>query len=440
MRVRMSGRRGGLWGNRDFLKLWGAESVSQVGSQITLVALPLAAALELDAAPSQMGILTAAGTLPFLILGLFAGVWVDRMRRRPILLAMDMGRAATLLIVPIAWALDLLRIELLYAVAFFVGIQTLFYEVAWVSFLPNVVRRDQLVEGNSKLHGSASAAQVAGPGIAGILVGLITAPFAILVDAISFLVSSIALARIRTDEPAPVRHDDEHVICEMVEGLRTVFGNAVLRAMALSQAFNGFFGYMFLAVYILYMVEDLGLSSTEVGLVFSLGGLGAVIGAVIAEPVKRRIGIGPTIVAGRVLFGVGGLLVRLAVRFPSAEVQIVLAAELLQWLVLVMAIVNEVSLRQAIAPQRMLGRVSATMRFMNTGMVPLGALTGGFLGEQIGLRGTLIVGVIGMFVGGFWVWASPLRSMRTEPESPDDLETDDRRVDTSELVRSASGV
>jgi MFS family permease len=222
----------------------------------------------------------------------------------------------------------------------------------------------------------------------------------------------------------------------MVEGLKAVFGNAVLRALALSAAFNGFFGYMFLAVYILYMVEDLGLSSTEVGLVFSLGGLGAII----AEPLKRRLGIGPTIVAGRVLFGVGGLLVPLAVRFPAAEVQIVLAAEFLQWLVLVMAIVNEVSLRQAITPQRMLGRVSATMRFMNTGMVPLGALAGGFLGEQIGLRGTLIVGVIGMFAGAFWVWASPLRSMRVEPDSPDDLATEMSPPDADELMPHASGV
>jgi MFS family permease len=433
-------RRGGLWGNRDFLHLWGAESVSQVGSQITLVALPLAAALELDASASQMGILTAAGTLPYLMVGLFAGVWVDRMRRRPILLAMDLGRAATLLIIPIAWILDLLRIELLYAVAFFVGIQSLFYEVAWASFLPVVVRRDQLVEGNSKLHGSASAAQVAGPGAAGILVGVITAPFAILVDAFSFLISAFTLSRIRTDEPAPERHSEEHVIREMVEGLRAVFGNASLRAMALSAAFNGFFGYMFLAVYILYMVEDLGLSSTEVGLVFSLGGLGAVIGAIIAEPVKRRIGIGPAVVVGRVLFGVGGLMVPLAVRFPSAEVPIVLSAEFLQWLVLVLAIINEVSLRQAIVQHRMLGRVSATMRFMNTGTVPLGALAGGFLGEQIGLRGTLVVGVIGMFVGAFWVWASPLRSMRTEPENPDDFAFDIDLPEGEELARSPSGV
>jgi len=440
MRLKPMARRGGLWENHDFLRLWGAQTVSQVGSQITLVALPLAAALELDASPSQMGILTAAGTLPFLLLGLFAGVWVDRMRRRPMLLAMDLGRSLTLLVIPLAWIFDLLRIELLYVAAFFVGVQTLFYEVAWVSYLPSVVRRDQLVAGNSRLHGSASVAQVAGPGIAGLLVGLITAPFAILIDAVSFLGSALTLSRIRTHEAVPDRHADDHVIREMIDGLRTVFGNASLRAMALSAAFNGYFGYMFLAVYILYMVEDLGFSSTEVGLALSLGGLGAIIGVVIAEPVKRRIGIGPTIVVGRVLFGLGGLLVPLAVRFPAAEVQIVLAAEFLQYLVLDMAIVNEVSLRQAIAPKRMLGRVSATMRFMNTGMVPLGALTGGFLGEQIGLRGTLIVGVVGMFAGAFWVWASPLRSMRTEPTNPDDPEPAGGRETTAELVDRASGV
>ena len=288
------------------------------------------------------------------------------------------------------------------------------------------MRRDQLVEGNSKLHGSASAAQVAGPGIAGILVGVITAPFAILVDAVSFLVSSLRLARIRTDEPPPVRHADEHVIREMVEGLRAVFGNASLRAMALSAAFNGFFGYMFLAVYILYMVEDLGLSSTEVGLVFSLG---ASARSSVRSSRSRSSAKGrhrAAVVTGGYLFGVGGLLVPLAVRFPAFEVQIVLAAEFLQWLVLVMAMVNEISLRQAIAPQRMLGRVSATMRFMNTGMVPLGALAGGFLGEQIGLRGTLVVGV-DRDVRRARSGSGRRRCARCEPLNPDDLIDDERR-------------
>jgi MFS family permease len=438
--MRLSVPRTGLWSNHDFLKLWSAESVSQVGSQITLVALPLAAALELDASAAQMGILTAAGTLPYLLIGLFAGVWVDRMRRRPILIAMDLGRALLLLTIPLAWVLGQLRIELLYLAAFFVGVQTLFYEVAWVSFLPSVVRRDQLIEGNSKLHASASAAQVAGPGAAGILVGTITAPLALLVDACSFLVSAVTLTRIRTPEPPPVRHAEEHVVREMLEGLRAVFGNAVLRAMALTQASVGFFGYMFLAVYVLYMVEDLGLSSTEVGLVFGLGGLGAVIGAMLAEPLKRRIGIGPTIVLGRILFGVGGLLVPLAVRFPAIELPMVIAAEFIQWLVLTFAVVNDVTLRQAIPPPRMLGRVASTMRFMNTGMVPLGALTGGFLGEQIGLRGTLVVGVIGMLFGGFIVLASPLRSMLVVPESPDDIDGATETVEPVTLAGSAGGV
>jgi MFS family permease len=409
-------RRGGLWSNADFKRLWAAESISQVGSQITLVALPLAAALSLGATPAQMGMLTAAGTLPFLLLSLFAGVWVDRMRRRSIMIATDVGRAMLLLAVPAAWALDLLRIELLFIVAFFVGVQTLFFDIAYLSFLPGIVRRDQLTEGNAKLQGSASTAQVAGPGMAGLLVGLITAPMALVVDALSYLLSAWFLIRIRTPEAAPQRQARPDIRREIGEGLRAIFGNALLRAIAISAAVGNLFGYVFLAVYILYMVEELGFSATEIGLVFSLGGAGAIVGTVIAEPLKRRIGVGPAIIAGRVMFGVGGLLVPLAVLVPRYEVPMVLGAEFLQWAALLVAIVNEVSLRQALVPERLLGRANGTMRLMNQGVVPLGAMAGGLLGEMIGLRATLIVGVAGMFVAAGWVLFSPLRGVSIEPE------------------------
>jgi MFS family permease len=327
-KVYRSGQRGrsGLWNNPSFLNLWAAETVSQFGAQITLIALPLAAALSLDASASQMGILTAAGTLPFLVFGLFAGVWVDRLRRKPILIATDVGRAAILLAVPLAWSFDLLRVEMLYLVAFIAGLQTLFFDVAYLSFLPAIVRRDDLVDGNSKLQGSASVAQVAGPGIAGLLVGLITAPLAIVANVLTYLVSAFFIARITIDEPVSERHARPHVLREVGEGLRAVFGNAALRAIATSGGLVAIFGYLFLAVYVLYMTEELGFSAGQVGLVFSLGGVGAIIGSLLATPLQRRLGIGPTIVAGRFLFGAFGLLVPLAVGFPAIEVPMVLAA------------------------------------------------------------------------------------------------------------------
>jgi MFS family permease len=409
-------RRGGLWSNADFKRLWAAESISQVGSQITIVALPLAAALTLGASPAQMGLLTAAGTLPFLLLSLFAGVWVDRMRRRSIMIASDVGRAVLLLTIPLAWLLGQLRIELLFIVAFFVGVQTLLFDIAYLSFLPGIIRRDQLTEGNAKLQGSASTAQVAGPGLAGLLVGAITAPLAILVDALSYLLSAWFLLRIRAPEAAPVRQARPDLRREITEGLHAIFGQAALRAIAISAAVGNLFGYVFLAVYILYMVEDLGFSATEVGLVFSLGGLGAIAGSVLAEPLKRRVGIGPAVICGQVLFGTGGLLVPLAVLVPSYEVAMVLGAEFLQWAGVLLAAVNAISLRQALVDERLLGRANGTMRLMNQGVIPLGALIGGLLGEAIGLRGTLVVGVAGMFVSAGWVLFSPLRSMLEPPD------------------------
>jgi MFS family permease len=202
--------------------------------------------------------------------------------------------------------------------------------------------------------------------------------------------------------------------------LSVVIQNPILRAIAASGATVSLFGFMFMAVYVLFMTEELGFSATAVGLVFSLGGLGAIIGAVLAEPIKRRIGIGPAIIFGRIGFGLGGLLVPMAVLAPSFEVPLVLGAEFLQWLMYLIAVVNEVSLRQSITPDRLLGRVNATMRFLNAGMIPVGALIGGALGGAIGLRETLFVGVAGMLITGLWVYLSPLRTTREAPMIVDD--------------------
>ncbi len=276
----------GLWRHPGFLRYWAADSISQFGIQISAVALPLAAALVLGASAGEMGLLAAAGTAPFLLIGLFVGVWVDRVRRRPLLILSDLARAALLLAVPLAWALDALSMELLYCVAFLVGIFTVVFEVAFVSYLPSLVGHHQLVEGNGKIAASASAAQVGGPGIAGVLVGLLSAPIAVLIDAVSYLVSAALMWKIPAPEPAPTRQDEaQKVWREIGERLRAVFGDPVLRALIMCSATNTLFGFVFLAVYVLYMTGDLGLGPTAVGLVFATGGLGAVLGAVVAQRV-----------------------------------------------------------------------------------------------------------------------------------------------------------
>jgi MFS family permease len=405
----------GLWRHADFVRFWAAQSVSAVGSQITLVALPLLAALTLDASAGQMGVLAAASGAPFLLFGLLAGVWVDRLRRRPLLVAADLGRAAVLAAVPLAALLDALRIELLWAVAFLVGSLTVLFDVAYLAYLPTLVRRDQLLEGNAKLEASASVGQVAGPGLAGALVGLLTAPVAILLDALSYLASALFLGRIRTPEPAAAPAAESHVWREIGEGLGAVRRDRVLRALAACAATTNLFGFAFLAIYVLYMTRELGLGATGVGLVFALGGVGALAGAVLAGPITRRLGVGRTTIGAQALFGLFGLTVPLAVLFPGIALPMVAAAEFSQWLALLVFQVNAVSLRQARAPARLRGRVNATMRFLISGMQPVGSLLGGLLGGWLGLAPTLVLAIVGMMLGVLWLLASPLPALHDLP-------------------------
>lgn len=417
----------GLWRHADFLRFWAADAVSETGSQITILALPLLAALALDASPAQMGVLMAAGTAPNLIIGLFAGVWVDRVRRRHLMIAADFGRLALLLTIPLAWMLGDLRFELLYLVTFLSGAMKVFSDVSYASYLPALVGRENLLEGNSKLQSTASLAQVLGPGLAGVLVGVLGAAYAVLLDALSFLVSALLLRQIQAPEAEPdttVRRPP--VFTSIRQGFAMAVGNSVLRAMFFSAAMTAFFGEVFLAVYVLYMVNVIGLSAGVVGLVFAMGGLGALIGATLAGPVARRIGVGPAIIAGRVLFGLCGAPVPLAVLVPSIAFPLVVTAEFLQWLMLVIAEVNSLSLRQAITPDRYLGRVNATRKFLVGGSLPLGALLGGLLGNLIGVKATLLVGIAGFVFAASWVYFSPLRHMH---EQPGPLEIDDLTPD-----------
>ena len=411
------GRPGELWRRGDFVRLWAAQSISAVGSQVTLLALPLVAALTLEASAFEIGVLAAAETAPFLLVGLFAGVWVDRLRRRPILIATDLGRAALLLAIPLAAWLGLLGMPLLYAVALLTGTLTLFFDVAFLSYLPALVERDELVEGNSKLQASSSTAQVVGPGLAGALVGAVGAPFALLLDAVSFVASAGFLARIRTPEPPPARAAEAHVWREIGEGLGFVRREKVLWALAACSATVNVFAWVFFAVYLLYMTRDLGLGPGAVGLVFATGGVGALIGAIAADPLRRRFGLGPTIVGAQLLFGLTGLVIPLAALFPEIALEMVVASEFLQWLTVLVADVNGVSLRQALTPERVRGRVNATMRFLIWGPRPFGSLLGGALGGVIGLAPTLVVGELGMLAAVAWLVMSPLPGMKEMPEA-----------------------
>lgn len=409
----------GLWRHAGFLKLWAASAISDIGSQVSALALSLIAALTLGATAWQMGLLSAAGSAPTLLVGLFAGVWVDRRRRQPVLIAADLGRATLLLTVPLASVVGVLRIEILYVVALLAGGLTVLFDVAHVSFVPSLVEREQLVDGNSKLGTTAAVAQVAGPGLGGVLVSLLGAPFTVLIDALSFVGSALFIARIRVAEPSPAGHGERSgVLAEISEGLRVVFTQPVLRVLAGCSATTSLFGWMFLAVYVLYMTRDLGLSAVGVGLVLAAGGLGSLAGALVAEPAARRFGPGPTMIGAQLLFCLTGMAVPLAVLVPRVALPMVVAAEFAQWMTFLTYYVNAVSVRQAIIPDRLQGRVNATMRFVAGGAMPIGALLGGALGGVIGLPLTLVVAEFGMLLAFLWLLLSPVRALRIMPTVP----------------------
>lgn len=401
-----------LLANRDFLRLWAGETVSVFGSQITLLALPLAAVLTLHAGSFQMGVLSAAGMLPWLLFALPVGVWTDRRpRRRRVLIVTDLGRAAVLLTVPLASALHLLSFAQLAVVAFAAGTLTLFFALAWVSYLPTIVPREQLVDANSKLMTSTSTAQIAGPSFAGALVGVATAPFAILIDAVSFLVSAAFLATIRTPEEErpveaarPWRHD-------LAVGLRFVAQDPLQRSIAGSAATLNFFGMAQLAIVVLYASARLGMSPGLIGLAFAAGSVGALIGAVLAPRVAGRLGPGRAILWATVFFPLALAILPLASPGQPrlVSVGILAAAEFVGGIGVMVFDVNTAGLRQALTPPELMGRSAGAMSFLTQSAKPLGSLFGGGLGAAVGLHATLWIAAAGGLLVIPWTVFSPLR-------------------------------
>ncbi|MBA3376643.1 MAG: MFS transporter [Actinobacteria bacterium] len=401
--------RGGLWRHPDFLRLWSAQTVSQLGSQVSQLALPLAAILVLDASAFEVALLGTVEFLPFLLFALPAGVWVDRLRRKPILVLGDLGRAAALASVPVAYAFDALTIWQLYAVGFLVGVGTVFFDVAYQSYLPSLVDRSQLVDGNSKLEVSRSGAALAGPGLAGVLIGAITAPYAILVDAFSFIGSAALIVRIRRPEILPELTEKPSMRRELVEGLRYLLGHRFWRPLAITVALSNFFNTLAFSIFLVYAVRDLELSATVIGIVLGVGNVGWLLGAVAANRLSARLGVGLTLVGSALVFGPALLLVPAAPK--SQPIPFLVAALILASFAGIVFNVTGLSFQQAVTPDRLLGRLNATRRFIVWGVIPLGSLTGGALASLIGLRPTLWVGAIGGSLSFLPLLLSPVRSI-----------------------------
>jgi MFS family permease len=401
---------GPLWRHGDFLRLWGAQTISQLGSQISLLALPLVAIFTLEASTFEVAALGAMDFLPFLLFALPAGVWVDRLPLRPILVTADFGRAVVLLTIPLAAALDLLTIWQLYAVGFTTGLLTVFFDVAYQSYLPALVRREELVDGNAKLEVSRSGAQFAGPAIGGVLVDLITAPYAILADAVSFLWSALLLFRIRRREPKLERDPERSMRRELVEGLRYILRDPRWRAISAYVASSNFFFNVSYAVFLVYAARGLGLSPLAIGVTLSLGSLGWLGGALVASRISRKLGPGPTAILAAMTSGPPLFLIPLAPQ--SFPIPFFVLSEVLCGLAIVLFNITAISLMQALTPQRLLGRMNASRRFVVWGTIPLGAFTGGVLGTEIGLRPTLFVGAVGACFCFIPLLFSPLRNIR----------------------------
>jgi MFS family permease len=405
--------------SRDFAKLWAGQTISNIGGGITGIALPLTAVLVLSANSVQMGILSALDGLAALVFGLLAGVWVDRLRRRPIMMAADLGRAVLLGSIPLAAWLGILGLAQLYIVAALAAILAVFFRVASESFLPVLVPPQQLVAANSRLGTSDALAEIVGPASAGPLVQLIGAPFAILFDSCSFLVSVLSIWLIRAPESRPTLQlagrgeQRQSAWRESIEGLRMVRENALLRALATSAALFNFFGNFIGALYILYVVRGLHAAPLIPGLLVAAGGVSALTGTLLARRVIRRLGTGLSIGAMLFCYGLFGLLTPLAGGSLGLAVAMLFMAQLFGDASVAIYFIAEISLRQAIIPNAFLGRVNATMQFLSQGPAPVAALIAGLLGATIGLRATILIGVLGVMLAGALLLLSPVRGARS---------------------------
>lgn len=410
-------RRKSLWSQSNFLKLWTARTISLFGSAITTLALPLTAISILHATPFQMGLLLALGQVPQLLFGFVVGAWVDRVRRRPLLLIADLGRTVLLALIPLLSFLHFLGIEALYILNFFIGVLSVIFTIASTSFLPSLVEREDLLEANTALQVSQSAAQIAGPSLAGIFIQLVTAPMAIIGDSLSFFLSALFLWRMGGKEGSDVSLASRQNLWEQIRvGLDTVVKNPILRALAMANGVANIFWGAQLSLLLVYMTDVLKINSLWIGIIYACGNAGFLIGTLLAKRVLQWWGLGWSLCTVPLLSISGALLVPIA-HGSFLEVALVLAfAQFMTVCPLIIYHIHEVSLRQSITPDALQGRVNATMQVVSWATTPLGALLGGWLGEWIGIRSTLFLIVGGLLLAQLWLWFSPVRTLRTLPQ------------------------
>jgi MFS family permease len=406
-----------LWRHTDFLKLWAAQAVSSFGARITREGIPLAAILTLDATPAQLGLLAALSRGPGLVVGIFGGGWVDSARRRPLLIGADLFRAALLLTVPLAAWTHWLTMPQLYGVAALVGAASILFDIADHAYLPSLVDKPDLLEGNAKLAVTESTAEIGGPALAGVLFQIFTPPIAILLDAASYVVSALTLGTIRQVEPPPApRKRDQHWLADLKFGFDAVMAQPLIRPMLIMTVVQTFFGSFFAGLYMLFAIKTLGLSTSLMGVTIAVGGVGALSGALLARLSVARLGPGPAILVMGMVSAVSALLIPLA---PASLVGGTVVLMISQWFgdaFAVAAMVPAGTLRQTVFPRDMLGRTGAVFHVATGAMAVVGALVGGMAAEHIGIRPTMWIGALGIIAGQLILVFSPLRQLSKMPE------------------------
>jgi MFS family permease len=401
------------------MKLWFGQTISKFGSHFTYYGLPLTALLIFGATPAQMGLLTAVLSLPALLFGLAAGAWVDRLRRRRVMIAADLARMILLSAIPVAALTGHLSMALLIIVAALSGTLGLVFDVAYQAFLPVLVSREHVLEGNSKLSASESLAEISGPALVGALIQLITAPLAIAFDALSFLVSAISLLLIRIDEPRPAHHppgeSSASLWREIQVGIRLVMGHPLLRTMAIVDGMRSFFGNFFGALYSLYVIRDLGMTPVALGVLIGAGGVGSLVGATLAPSLARRFGQGRILTGTLLISSLVSLLTPLAGGPPLVVVVMMITVQLIGDCAMTVYGINELSLRQTTVPDALLGRANATIGFVVQAAAPISALVAGLLATALGDRPTIAIAVGGGLGIAAWARRSPLRRASVSP-------------------------
>ena len=408
----------GLWRDRDFVQLWSAQAVSAFGARITREGLPIAAVLILGASPAEVGLLSALSNGPALIVGLACGGYVDRTRRRGLMMAADIVRALALATIPIAALLHVLTLSQLYVAAAIVGAASVLFEIADHAYLPGLVRREELTRANASLSATESVAEIGGPALAGVLFQVLAAPFAIAANAVTYLVSAFFLAGIRKPEPTPEPEPHARWTDDVALGFGAALRHPLVAPIFLMSAGQSLAGGMFGALYILFCVKVVGLNPALLGITIAAGGVGALAGTVAAGWLSRTLGVGGGILAGQLGLGLAVVMIPLSPANPAQGMPVLVVSQFLGDATAVAVLILSGSLRQTVLPISVLGRVGAAFKATSGGLAVVGALLGGVLGEAMGVRGAIWVGVAGILLTPLLGLRGPLKRLREMPAGP----------------------